>query len=110
MNREINEKKKRELSKVLMNDLLKEATDTVIERNKKYGRPYENHQRIADLWDAYFTGTQKPVRPHDVVVAMILAKIARLEETPDHHDSWLDIAGYAAVGRSIIGEEELLND
>jgi hypothetical protein len=27
-----------------------------------------------------------------------LIKVARLRETPDHRDSWVDLAGYAAAG------------
>ena len=106
----MDEKKMKELAESLMSGLLQEATDTVNERNEKYGRPYENHKRIAELWNAYFSGTKQIVRPHDVAVAMILAKIARLQETPHHYDSWMDIAGYASVGHAIIGEEGMLDD
>jgi hypothetical protein len=32
---------------------------------------------------------------------MALVKIARLANSPDHMDSWIDIAGYAACGGEI---------
>lgn len=89
-----------------MGDLLFWAANTVHKRTDDYGTPMENHKRIADLWSAYFSGTKSDVRPHDVAVAMILAKIARLEQSPKHKDSWTDIAGYAAVGWEIVSTEE----
>jgi len=39
-------------------------------------------------------------------VLMILTKIARLVESPDHYDSWKDIAGYAAVGWAVSSAPE----
>lgn len=32
---------------------------------------------------------------------MIAMKLSRLVQTPGHRDSWLDIAGYAALGHEI---------
>jgi hypothetical protein len=29
---------------------------------------------------------------------MIAVKLARLKTSPDHIDSWVDLAGYAAIG------------
>jgi hypothetical protein len=29
---------------------------------------------------------------------MVMLKIARIKAKPDHEDSWVDIAGYAAIG------------
>ncbi len=37
----------------------------------------------------------------DVAVMGALIKVARLAETPDHEDSWVDLAGYAACGRQV---------
>jgi len=37
-------------------------------------------------------------RPTDVAQMMVLMKIARLENSPTHMDSWIDVAGYAACG------------
>lgn len=88
-----------------MHDLLEDVIETVTtDRMIEYGRPAVNYRRIAGLWNS-----ARPVRDYidtekDVVVAMILTKIARLMETPDHYDSWKDIAGYAAVGWAIVVE------
>ena len=64
------------------------------QRAKDYGDARENHQRIADLWNAY-AGTD--FIPDDVAVMMILLKIARLMENGYHEDTVTDIAGYAGV-------------
>ena len=36
-----------------------------------------------------------------MAIVMIQVKIARLQESPDHVDSWTDIAGYAALGAQL---------
>ena len=40
---------------------------------------------------------------------MILLKISRLAHSPGEMDHWVDIAGYAAIGAEIAGEEEIGN-
>jgi hypothetical protein len=44
------------------------------------------------------------VTPEQVALAMTCLKVARLIETPDHEDSWVDIAGYGACGAEIATE------
>lgn len=63
----------------------------------------ENHQRIADIWSVVL---QQPVTPEQVALCMAGVKMARLVQSPDHEDSWLDLAGYAAVGAEISHERE----
>lgn len=88
-------------------DLLDEAKKIVTgARRQSYGTPEDNFGCIADLWTTFvqrrFRRNDKnsldPVvfKPADVAVMMILMKCARLAETPDHRDSTVDIAGYAA--------------
>lgn len=43
----------------------------------------------------------------DVAILMALMKIARLIESPNHMDSWVDLAGYAACGARCAGAEGL---
>ncbi|AFV51187.1 phosphofructokinase [Mycobacterium phage 20ES] len=65
------------------------------QRAQDYGDALENHQRIANLWNTYL---QKNVVDHnDVAMMMILLKIARFMENGYHHDTVVDIAGYAGV-------------
>jgi|TARA_R110002110_G_scaffold27277_1_gene99502 hypothetical protein len=63
-------------------------------RSDDYGDSEVNHQRIADMWSVIL---QKPIEPHEVYLCMIAVKMSRLTESPKHRDSWLDIAGYAAL-------------
>ncbi|WNO25814.1 hypothetical protein SEA_GOIB_72 [Gordonia phage Goib] len=71
------------------------------DRNKNYGDAKTNHQRIADMWSVILA---KPVEAHEVAACMVALKLARLIETPDHLDSWVDMAGYAAIGGEIATE------
>jgi hypothetical protein len=75
-------------------ELLAAAKAATTARGKSYGNVYENHKRIADLWAVIL---KRPIAPHEVAMCMIALKIARLVETPNHADSQIDIAGYAAI-------------
>lgn len=67
------------------------------DRNNTYGPPSQDFTRTAQLWTTYLDG-RSTLEAHDVAVMMILLKVSRLACTPDHEDSWIDIAGYAACG------------
>jgi len=83
--------------------LLKEASELVAAaRDEVYGDPLTNHQRIADLWSAILDVN---IEPEEVVLCMIAVKMSRLCNTSDHKDSWVDIAGYAALGGEIADED-----
>ena len=76
--------------------VLGEAAGAVLEdRSNTYGPPEDNFANIAGLWSAYkgITFTRA-----DVAAMNALIKVGRLMTTPDHKDSWVDIAGYAACG------------
>lgn len=71
-------------------------------RASSYGDPKINLAlRTADLMDAYLRHRNSPVDGRDVVILQIMVKVARLIQSPDHRDSWLDIAAYAAAGWEI---------
>ncbi len=47
------------------------------------------------------------IEPHDVAVLVLLLKVARLINSPEHMDNWTDIAGYAACGwEAVISRDE----
>lgn len=77
-------------------DEAKRLTHT--DRQKNYGSPYVNHKRIADLWSVYL---ENEITPSQVALCLCLVKIARLIETPDHEDSFVDLAAYAAIAGEI---------
>jgi hypothetical protein len=72
-------------------------------RRGAYGTPENNFQRIADFWNVYFknTGRALVLTAADVSPMMRLMKEARLCETPNHRDSFVDIVGYALTGAEI---------
>lgn len=84
-------------------DVLQKAAQAVnTDREKEYGKPWDNFGRIASLWNSYLG---RPVfTPKQVAVMLALLKIARIGGGKAHPDNWVDLAGYAAIG----GELEAL--
>jgi hypothetical protein len=80
-------------------EILQEALRlTSTDRQKNYGEPMLNHQRIADIWTVLL-GTA--VTPSQVALCMVGVKLARLVETPDHQDSFVDLCAYGAIAGEI---------
>jgi len=76
-------------------ELLENVTVALSDRGSAYGDASDNFQRIADMWSVIFG---RRVTMKQVALCMSAVKMARLIETPDHADSWIDLAGYAALG------------
>jgi class 3 adenylate cyclase len=74
-------------------------------RRGAYGEPELNFERIARYWTAHMqnTGRAVVITAADVSPMMRLMKEARLDETPDHYDSHLDLIGYALTGAEVNG-------
>jgi len=82
--------------------ILDEAKEIIYgDREKTYGHPAKNLMVIAKMWQAYFQAKgetlQNFITPQDVAVMMMLLKCARLGNDPEHRDSLVDAAGYAAL-------------
>lgn len=75
-----------------MKSIIEEVMETVAERGKVYGAPHIGLTATAQLWSAYLGHY---VSAHQVAGCMMLVKIGRLKESPEHRDSLLDVAGYA---------------
>lgn len=87
-------------------DWLKSAHDIVHgDRERTYGDPGKNLRLIAQYWS---THTGITITETDVCIMMMLLKIARLKNKPEHDDSWIDIAGYTALKNRIKNEGEKL--
>lgn len=69
------------------------------DRVKHYGTPKENFTRIANMWSEIF---KTKITPAQVALCMAIVKVTRLIQTPDHEDSWVDLAGYAACGGEVV--------
>ena len=86
--------------------VLSEAEKCVCgQREQDYGTPEDSFEMIGKLWTVYLDYATK-IDAHDVAAMMALLKIARIAKSPDHMDSWCDLAGYASCGGEIAGKEE----
>lgn len=84
--------------------LLQEAMETVANRGEAYDGAEDNFIRIARYWSNHLLNAYNmdfEFSPTDVALMMALMKIARLDFNPTHHDSYVDVAGYAACGADI---------
>tara|TARA_E500000305_G_scaffold103078_1_gene98306 strand:+ start:625 stop:780 length:156 start_codon:yes stop_codon:yes gene_type:complete len=48
---------------------------------------------------------EREVKAHEAALCMAAVKIARLIETPDHRDSWVDGCGYFAIGMECVEDD-----
>lgn len=81
-------------------------------RRSAYGTPEKNFERIAIMWRAYFkmlgvemsTGVMPfEITAEDISPMMRLMKEARMGESPDHLDSFIDLIGYTLTGAEVNG-------
>lgn len=68
------------------------------DRAKDYGDAAESFTRLAALWSPIL-GVD--VTPEQVALCLTQLKVSRLVVTPAHADSWVDAAGYIALGSEI---------
>jgi hypothetical protein len=68
------------------------------DRDVIYGDATESFTRIATIWSALLN---HPVTPAQVGMMLAGMKLSRLSTAPDHRDSWVDLAGYAALGAEV---------
>lgn len=78
---------------------LEAATKCVCgERQDQYGSPKDNFDVIAKLWTDYIGAT---ITATDVAMMLCLLKIARIKTGSVTEDSFVDLAGYAALGAEV---------
>lgn len=73
------------------------------QRAKDYGDAAENFENIAKVWSVIL-GNE--VSSKQVALCMLGVKVCRLAKTLDHLDSWIDAAGYIALGGEIATQSE----
>lgn len=78
------------------------------DRERVHGNKFDNHQRIADMWNGALKGMGKPTREpldaHDVANLMEVLKVARRYAGTYNPDDYVDGAGYACVAGEIRAE------
>lgn len=72
------------------------------DRAKDYGTAQQNFERIAAGWSVIFN---QEISLAQVALAMDWVKSARLVQTPNHHDSWVDKLGYSALGAEVSSDD-----
>jgi len=79
--------------------ILEVATKCVCgERQDQYGSPKDNFDVIAKLWTDYIGAT---ITATDVAMMLCLLKIARIKTGSATEDSFVDLAGYVALGAEV---------
>jgi hypothetical protein len=77
-----------------------EAVASVTQRRgASYGHPADDFARVAKIAEVV-RECDDPLIQH--VLYMIAVKMCRIVETPDHLDSWIDIAGYARTAAMVM--------
>jgi hypothetical protein len=77
-----------------MSTILQEAEQlTNKDRQDIYGHPADDFAKIATMTQPILESNLDPRLKHSLYMCQV--KIARLLNTPNHHDSIVDLAGYA---------------
>ncbi len=78
-----------------INEFDRRAESITHDRAAEYGDPRVSFDRIALMWSA-ITGAD--ITAQQVGHMMICLKLCRLQTSPNHLDSYVDIVGYARCG------------
>jgi hypothetical protein len=93
------------VARVTAADVLDLAKATVTgPRADAYGSAAQGFGVTAEMWSAYLRrrcGLGSDLEPADVAALVALLKLSRLAGNLGHADSWLDLAGYAALGAEV---------
>jgi hypothetical protein len=82
---------------------LSKQANVTADRGKVYGHPYDDFGRAAAIKAAVADCPDLRIRH---VLEMIAVKMARLTHSPDHLDSFIDIAGYARTGVMVLDRQK----
>ena len=74
--------------------ILDRAASVMTERGHAYGDAATSMEAVAARWSVTLG---YPVTAAEVVLCLIDLKLARLAHDPRHHDSAVDVIGYAAL-------------
>jgi len=88
-------------SNSLLEQFDKAYGNVTLDRRDIYGAPEETYRRIATLRSVVDECQDPQVRE---ILGMVVTKVARLVQTPDHLDSWVDVAGYARCGVMLLND------
>lgn len=93
---------------VSRDEILRDALDLINgDRADDYGDAATNFNRIANGWNLILTDalrTHGRIMPAHVALMMDWVKTSRLLVSLDHKDSWIDKAGYTALGGEVAND------
>ena len=69
------------------------------DRRDVYGDPQDTYRRVAALRTVVDECPDPQVRE---IIGMVATKLVRLVQTPEHLDSWIDVAGYARTAAMLL--------
>lgn len=76
------------------------------DRADQYGDAFDTHERIGIMWSAILGLGYGSIRAVDVALCMDAVKTIRAVKNPQYEDSWVDKAGYSALGAEFGTREE----
>lgn len=80
--------------------------NVTLDRRDVYGDPEDTYRRISAMRVIVDECQDPQVRE---ILAMVVTKVVRLVQTPDHLDSWVDVAGYARCGVMLLNDRAAHN-
>lgn len=86
---------------------LYDLEQTLTTRGMAYGDPVTFFASYRQLCSRML---KDPLPGPRIVLPLLLLKLARIEQNPEHLDSWLDLAGYAVIGYALLKAERAMED
>ena len=86
-------------------EVLLSATDIIGKRGSIYGHPKVNQTRIALRLQMML---EVPVADYQACLALVEVKLARIQESPDILDHYIDACAYLALAAELKSEEDEL--
>lgn len=74
-----------------------------VDRRDIYGAPQDTYRRISTMRAVVDECADPQIRE---ILGMIVTKVARLIQTPNHLDSWVDVAGYSRCGVMLLNDRK----
>lgn len=84
--------------KMTVEQFLDNVGEILSEREKEYGDAAESFDEIAGMWSSV---VGKRITPRQVAIMMIMLKLNRLIHDDSQIDSFMDLAGYSAIGGTL---------
>jgi hypothetical protein len=88
---------------MIAREILLSATDTISNRGAIYGHPRINQTRIAMRLQLLL---ETPITDYQACLAMVEVKLSRIQESPEHIDSYVDACAYLALAAELATEND----